>query len=90
MIVHTEGIDFIGPEPSVLTFTSGQSIGDNQCATVTIVDDSVLRGQRYFRIRLVNITNYSDYSRGVHVYIGFGMPSVDIRIAADTDDGIGI
>ena len=88
MIVHTEGVDFIGPEPSVLTFTSGQSTGDSQCAMVTIVDDSVLRGQRYFRIRLVNITNYSDYNSGVQVYVGFGMPSVDIKIAADIEDGI--
>ena len=46
----TEGV--IGPDPSILTFTSGQSTGDIQCADVTILDNSFLEGERNFSVRL--------------------------------------
>ena len=50
--VYIEGTDFIGPVPSVLTFTSGQSAGDIQCAEVTIVDDDLPEGERNFSISI--------------------------------------
>ena len=53
-IVLAEGIDFIGPNPPILTFTTGQSAGDIQCAEVTILDDSILDEQRNFSIRLTD------------------------------------
>ena len=81
-----EGVDFIGPKPSILTFTAGQIVGDIQCTAVIIVDDSVFSGQRSFRVRLVNMTS-SDYGGDVQVYADFGMPALDIKIAVDADDG---
>ena len=62
-------------------------MGDIQCTTVTIINDSVFNGQRSFGIKLVNMTS-SDNDGGVQVYVGFGMPSLDFRIAVDADDGM--
>ena len=39
-------------------FTSGQSMGDVQCASVTILDDTVLSGQRNLSIRLIIIPRW--------------------------------
>ena len=78
---HAEGADFIGPEPSLLTFTSGQSMGDVQCANVTILDDSILRGQRNLSIRL---RNHGGNSSGVE--IDDNTASVDVTII-ESDDG---
>ena len=77
-----EGVDFVGPEPSILTFTSGQSMGDIQCANVTILDDTILRGKRNLSIWLRN-----NGGGGKGVRIDDNMPSVDIIIDVDTDDG---
>ena len=76
------GVDFIGPEPSLLTFTSGQSMGDVQCANVTILDDTILRGQRNLSIWL---RNHGDNGRRVR--IDDNMALVDIIIDVDTNDG---
>jgi hypothetical protein len=50
-----EGVDFIGPDPSMLTFTSGQSTGGIQCAVITILDNSILEGERSFSVELGGI-----------------------------------
>ena len=82
MFFYLDGIDFIGPEPSLLTFTSGQSTGDVQCANVTILDNDVLNGLRNLSIRLAN---YGGIGSGVR--IDDNMPSIIINIDSDTDDG---
>ena len=80
----TVGIDFIGPDPSVLTFTAGQSEGDIQCAEVSILDDSVLDGERNFSIRLVETSGGDGGGGGVQIDVN--VPSIDIRIGQDLDD----
>ena len=80
--MYVEGVDFIGPEPSVLTFTSGQSMGDIQCANVTILDDTIFRGQRNLSIQL---RNHDDDGRVVR--IDDNVPPIDIIIDVDTEDG---
>ena len=81
-IINVEGVDFIGPEPSLLTFTSGLSMGDVQCANVTILDDTTLSGQRNLSIGL---RNHDENDSGVRIDIS--IPSIDIMIDVDTDDG---
>ena len=76
----TEGVDFIGPDPSVLTFTSGQSTGDVQCGVMTILDNSILEGQRSFSVELREIRSESS------VKINETMMSVDIDIEEDPND----
>ena len=76
----TEGVDFIGPDPSVLTFTSGQSTGDIQCANVTILDNSILEGERSFSVELGQVRSETN------VKINETMTSVDIDIDDDHND----
>ena len=76
----TDGVDFIGPDPSVLTFTSGQSTGDVQCANVTILDNSFLEGERSFSIEL------GQFHSETNVKINETMTSVDIDIDDDHND----
>ena len=76
----TEGVDFIGPDPSVLTFTSGQSTGDIQCANVTILDNSILEGERGFSVELGKVGSETS------VKINETMTSVDIDIQNDPSD----
>ena len=78
--MHIEGVDFIGPDPSVLTFTPGQSTGDVQCADVTILDNSILEGQRSFSVELREIRSENS------VKINETMMSVDIDIEEDPND----
>lgn len=56
-------------------------MGDIQCANVTIVDDSVLEGQRNFRIRLSQ-----DIAGGSGMQISADAPSTDVNIDIDFDD----
>ena len=60
-------------------------MGDVQCANVTILDDTILRGQRNLSIQL---RNHGANENGVR--IDDNMPSVDITIDVDTDDGMSI
>ena len=101
-LLHAEGEDFIGPNPSVLTFTSGQSMGGIQCANVTILDDNVVEGHTNFSIRLTN--NFDDGGDGSdggggegggggggsggggHVQIDANVPEISINIAIDIRD----
>jgi hypothetical protein len=75
-----EGVDFIGPDPSVLTFTSGQSTGDVQCADMTILDNSILEGERSFSVVLAQVHSETN------VNINETMPSVDVDIDDDHND----
>ena len=79
-LMCTEGVDFIGPNPSVLTFTSGQSTGDIQCADVTILDNSFLEGERSFGVELGQVHSETN------VKINETMMSVDIDIDDDHND----
>ena len=75
-----EGVDFIGPDPSVLTFTPGQSTGDVQCANMTILNNSILEGERDFSVELGEIGSETS------VKINETMTSVDIDIQNDPSD----
>ena len=79
-----DGIDFVGPEPSLLTFTSGQSIGDVQCANVTVLDDDILNGRKNLSIKLAN---YGGVGSGVR--IDDNMPSINVNVIIDGDTGDG-
>lgn len=79
--LHLDGIDFIGPAPSTLTFTSGESAGDIQCSNMTILDNSVVEDERSFRILLQNDANDS------RVLINASALSLDFVIAIDINDG---
>lgn len=90
-ILHAEGVDFIGPEPNALNFTSG---GNIQCAHVTIVDDPLPQGQRNFTIFINgselgggDIDGGGMGGDGVHVGSDEYPSSVTIDIAIDLDDG---
>lgn len=79
-LVFTEGVDFIGPDPSILTFISGQSAGDIQCADVTILDNSILEGERSFSVELREVPSERS------VKINETMMSVDVKIDIDPND----
>ena len=80
LALFTEGVDFIGPDPSILTFTSGQSTGDIQCADVTILDNSILDGERSFSVELAEVRSESS------VKLNETVMSVEIDIAVDPND----
>ena len=88
IMLHVEGADFVGPTPSVVTFTAGQSVRDVQCTNVTILDDSVVDGHKNFSIRLTSDIGGVNGSRGGGgaVEIDTNIPAVVINIAIDTDD----
>ena len=72
----------------MLTFTSGQSTGDSQCTNIAILDNDVLDGQRNLTISLRTDNSVeSDGRRGL-VSVNSKMPSVDLSIAPDIEDGI--
>ena len=62
---YIAGVDFIGPTPSTLIFMAGQSMGDIQCADVTIPDDSIPQPQRTFNVSIGdNVGTVSDGGDG--------------------------
>ena len=90
-LLTTEGVDFIVLDPSTLTFVSGQSFGDVQCTSVTILDDSVPQGERNVSISIGRSeisSNSSDreeegYGR---VRVHPNLSSVTFTIELDLDD----
>ena len=82
-----EGVDFIGPEPPELTFTAGQSAGDIRCASVTILDDSIPQGERNFSISIGDGGGDGGGGGGGGVRVDPDLPSIEIDIAVDLDDG---
>ena len=51
-MLFVAGVDLIGPTPSILIFTAGQTMGDMQCADITIPDDSIPQPQRTFNVSI--------------------------------------
>ena len=51
-MLFVAGVDLIGPMPSILIFTAGQTMGDMQCADITIPDDSIPQPQRTFNVSI--------------------------------------
>ena len=43
--------DFTGL-PNVITFTSGQSVGETSCTNITIIDDNAVEGVENFNVKL--------------------------------------
>ena len=75
-------------------FTAGQTVGGTQCAEVTILDNSVLEGERNFSIQLVAVSDGGsddgdgdDDSGSGGAQIDPNVPSANIIIALDLDDG---
>ena len=52
MVYFVARVDFDGPSPSALLFTEGQTVGDIQCAQITILDDFIPEGERNFSISI--------------------------------------
>lgn len=46
------GVDYTGPSPATLTFTSGQEVGGQQCATFTAVDDELFEDEETVLVSL--------------------------------------
>ena len=88
IIMLAGGVEFVGPNSSVLTFTSGQSTGDTQCTNVAILDNDVLDGQRDFTISLRTGSSVDADGRRGPVSVNSKMPSVGLSIAPDIEDGI--
>ena len=51
-MLFVAGVDLIGPTPSILIFVAGQTMGDMQCADITIPDDSIPQPQRTFNVSI--------------------------------------
>lgn len=81
IVESASATDFFGLVPSALTFFSGQSVRDTQCANVTIRDDSIPQGARNLSIRIDNI---SDMDSGLRV--NQILPRIEVRVPPDTDD----
>ena len=80
---HTEGIDFIGPNPSSLTFTVGQTVENTQRAEIKVLDNFIPQGERNFSLTTESTVG-NDGSGGVHVNPDATL--VEINIELDTDD----
>ena len=66
LVLFVAGVDLIGPTPSTLIFTAGQTMGDMQCADITIPDDSIPQPQRTFNVSIrEDVRTASDGSDGV-------------------------
>ena len=62
-------------------------MGDIQCASIIIIDDSILGGQRNFSIRL-DSSGSGSLNGNTQVKINSEMASVAFNIAPDTSDGM--
>ena len=82
-----DGADFIVLDPYTLTFTSGQSIGDLQCTSVTVLDDLNPQGERNVSISIgrseINNDGTQAYSR---VHVDPDHSSLSFTIELDLDD----
>lgn len=84
----TESVDFIVLDPSVLTYISGQSVGDTQCVNITILDDSVPQGERNISIRVDSSGNGTGGEDGGYgnVHVNPSLSSIEFIIELDVDD----
>ena len=78
--IFTDGIDFFGPTPSFLTFTSGKTNGDTLCADVMIADGPVPKRQRKFSISISDVKGSDGAS------VDTNRDTAAIVIAANFDD----
>ena len=47
-----DGLDYVGPHPMMLTFTSGQTVGAQRCAVIFAIDDPLIEDVEAFNISL--------------------------------------
>ena len=83
------GVDFIGPTPSTLIFTAGQTMGDMQCADVTIPDDSIPQPERTFNVSIgedVGTVSDGGDGGGGGVRINSDLSSISVDIGIDIND----
>ena len=45
-------MDYAGPHPMMLTFTSGEAVGAQRCADIFAIDDSLIEDVETFNISL--------------------------------------
>ena len=102
MVYFVARVDFDGPSPSALLFTEGQTVGDIQCAQITILDNFIPEGERNFSISIgPDSGTVSDGGNGGYGSDGDGeggggggggvrvnpnVPSISINIDLDIDD----
>ena len=48
------GMDFSAPSPSTLTFPSGSTAANTQCAMITLLSDNAVEGPHDFTVDLAN------------------------------------
>ena len=58
------GTDFLAPSPSTLTFTSGSTATDTQCAMITLLSDDAVEGPHEFTVDLANPSSGSIGAQG--------------------------
>lgn len=83
-----DGADFIVLDPYTLTFTSGQSIGDLQCTSVTVLDDLNPQGERNVSISIgrSEINNNDGTQAYSRVHVDPDRSSLSFTIELDLDD----
>ena len=86
ILCFSAGVDFIGPDPPLLTFTPGQSVGDIQCANITVVDDSIPQPERSIVVTLGNNRTVGGIESISSVRIDTSIPSLSFDIDTDIND----
>ena len=74
------------PDPPALTFTPGQSVGDIQCANVTVVDDSTPQPARRITVAIGNTRTVGGIGRVENVRVNPAVSSVSFDIDTDIND----
>lgn len=74
VLSNTGGIDYTGPSPSMITFGPGQSVGDEHCTVVSVVDDNLIEDEETFNL----ILSVSPADVDLVDFIGRGTSSFNI------------
>jgi hypothetical protein len=85
-LFFSAGVDFTGPDPPLLTFTPGQSVGDIQCANITVIEDSIPQPERTIVVTLGNNRTVGGIERISSVRVNTSIPSLSFDIDTDIND----
>ena len=78
-----DGIDYVGPRPTMLTFTSGQSAGAQLCAQLFAIDDSLIEDSETFNVSLA-----ASPSEETIVRFTIGENVATVTIVQDPNDSV--
>lgn len=81
LFVLIGGVDYIGPDPLVLTFMSGQVVDAQRCAVISATDDSLIEDVETLSISLT--TSPTD---GDSVRFTMGESTTTVAIVQDPND----